>query len=90
MFTGHSEVADVPAPWILNSPIPGTARVHDVPRTPPPTCTEERTLTVKREATCTNSKMGAGVVYARLGKHRVLAPDIQGRALGMWPTFGVG
>ena len=36
MFTGHGEVAYVPAPWVLNNPIPGTARVHQVPRTPPP------------------------------------------------------
>ena len=41
MFTGHSEVAYVPAPWVLKSPNPGNARVHQAPRTPPPTCTEK-------------------------------------------------
>ena len=41
MFTGHSEVPYVPAPWVLKIPIPGTARVHYAPRRQPPTCTRK-------------------------------------------------
>ena len=47
MFTGHGEVAYVPAPWVLNTPIPGTARVHQVPRTPPPRM-HKKTATIKQ------------------------------------------